>query len=130
MKICEQLLQTGWTLVVRAGKKIDGRYGLVSAYAKYPDVRVSIYQTQTSQLQELFFQHGSEDLSQMAPKERKRIVFAFIGTLVFNGVGMLVPNPELDEDQQEGEDPTKESEEEKFEGQQYSNNFSNMTIGS
>ena len=45
-QICEQLLQTGWTLVVRAGKKIDGRYGLVSAYAKYPDVRVTIYQTQ------------------------------------------------------------------------------------
>lgn len=107
--------------MVRAGKKIDGRYGLVSAYAKYPDVRVTIYQTQTSQLQELFFQHGSEDLSQLAPKLRKSIVFAFIGTLVFNGVGMLIPDPEL-EDQEE--DPTKE-EEEKIEGQ-----FSSMTIES
>jgi hypothetical protein len=94
--ICEQLLQTGWLLVVRAGKKIDGRYGLVSAYAKFPDVRVTVYQTQTSQLQELYFKHG-KDLSQMSTKERKKVVFEFINTLVFNGVNMLIPNPELDE---------------------------------
>jgi hypothetical protein len=96
--ICQQLLQTGWSLVVRAGKKIDGKYGLVSAYAKFPDIRVTIYQTQSSQLQELYFKH-EKDLPQCSAKERKAIVFAFINTLVFNGVNMLVPNPELEETQ-------------------------------
>ena len=83
--------------MVRAGKKIDGRYGLVSAYAKFPDIRVTVYQTQTSQLQELYFTHGS-DLSQMEARLRKAVVFQYINSLVFNGVGMLVPNPEEEEE--------------------------------
>ena len=106
--ICQQLLQTGWSLVVRAGKKIDGKYGLVSAYAKFPDIRVTIYQTQSSQLQELYFKH-EKDLPQCSAKERKAIVFAFINTLVFNGVNMLVPNPELEDSQH-----SKQEEEEKM----------------
>ena len=91
-QICEQLLSTGWVLAVRAGKKIDGRYGLVSAYSKFPDIRVTVYQTQTSQLQELFFQHPT-NLADMDSRSRKQVVFKFIDTLVFNGVGMLVPRP-------------------------------------
>ena len=85
-------MATGWSLVVRAGKKIDGRYALVSAYTKFPDVRVTVYQTQTSQLQELFFTHAL-DLAKTGAKKRKAIVFEFINGLVFNAVGMLVPNP-------------------------------------
>lgn len=91
-QICEQLLSTGWVLAVRAGKKIDGRYGLVSAYSKFPDVRVTVYQTQTSQLQELFFQHPT-NLADMDSRSRKQAVFKFIDTLVFNAVGNLVPRP-------------------------------------
>ena len=92
-QICEQLLSTGWVLAVRAGKKIDGKYGLVSAYTKFPDVRVTVYQTQTSQLQELFFQHPT-NLADMDARSRKRVVFKFIDTLVFNAVGNLVPRPD------------------------------------
>ena len=96
-QICEQLMATGWVLVVRAGKKIDGRYALVSAYTKFPDVRVTVYQTMTSQLQELFFTH-EEDLSQMDARKRKAVVFEFINGLVYNLSGMLVPNPIDDEE--------------------------------
>ena len=61
--ICLRLANSGWKLAYRGGKKVDGRYGLVSAYSKCPDVRVTLYQTQTSEVQELFFQYPADLMS-------------------------------------------------------------------
>ena len=51
--ICQKLEQQGWTMIIRAGKKIGSIYALVTGYTKFPDVRLAVYQTNNSRIQEI-----------------------------------------------------------------------------
>ena len=53
--ICQKLEQQGWTMIIRAGKKIGSIYALVTGYTKFPDVRLAVYQTNNSRIQEIIF---------------------------------------------------------------------------
>ena len=53
--ICQKLEQQGWTMIIRAGKKIGSVYALVTGYTKFPDVRLAVYQTNNSRIQEIVF---------------------------------------------------------------------------
>eukprot|EP00949_MAST-11_sp_MAST-11-sp1_P002922 g2922.t1 len=89
-KIYTQKLEAqGWKLVVRAGKKIEDKYTLVTGWGKFPDVRVTVYQTQSCRLQEFNFQH-EEDLNDLEPGARKKIVYKFLDDFGFDKHGDLV----------------------------------------
>ena len=70
-------------------QKIDGKYGLVSAYTKFQ--MCALQSADRHQLQELF------SIPQIWPTWTQglaKVVFKFIDTLVFNAVRNLVPRPD------------------------------------
>eukprot|EP00505_MAST-04D_sp_SCG-Rhode-Island_P004299 Stramenopile-MAST_4_protein_4299 len=91
-KICAKLEQQGWHLVLRQGKKIGAVYALVTAYAKFPDVRLAIYQTNNCQIQEVLF-CSETDLSLVNQQVAKKRINAELAKYTFDEIGRLIKKP-------------------------------------
>ena len=91
-KICAKLEQQGWHLVLRQGKKIGAVYALVTAYAKFPDVRLAIYQTNNCQIQEVLF-CSEVDLALVKQPVAKKRINAELAKYTFDDIGNLIKKP-------------------------------------
>lgn len=87
--ICQKLEQQGWTMIIRAGKKIGSIYALVTGYTKFPDVRLAVYQTNNSRIQEIIFK-SEIDLSLANTSARKLYINNYLKQYTFNEQGDLV----------------------------------------
>ena len=87
--ICQKLEQQGWTMIIRAGKKIGSVYALVTGYTKFPDVRLAVYQTNNSRIQEIIFK-SEMDLTLANTSTRKAYINNYLKQYTFNEQGDLV----------------------------------------
>jgi len=87
--ICQKLEQQGWNMVIRAGKKIGSIYALVTGYAKFPDVRLAVYQTNNSRIQEILFK-SDIDLNLCTTSVRKSYINNYLKQYTFNEQGDLI----------------------------------------
>lgn len=87
--ICQKLEQQGWTMIIRAGKKIGSIYALVTGYTKFPDVRLAVYQTNNSRIQEIKFK-SEIDLTLANSSTRKSYINNYLKQYTFNDQGDLV----------------------------------------
>ena len=85
--VTAEMEKEGWTLVVKAGRKLGGRLVLITAHYNRSQLRISVYEATSCQLQEIR-RPCNVDLVALG-SAAKRYVNTVLDEYTFDGKGSL-----------------------------------------
>ena len=104
--ITKELESQGWVPVVKAGRKLDGVLVLVTAHCSGMELRVSVYDSQTCQLQEIR-RTCDMDLTRLGKGPARAFVFTVLDEYGFGPDGKLGKLTEVGRGGDKGRGPGK-----------------------